>query len=245
MYIFVVRSHTRSLLAFIAVTVPLADTSNQTRSSRSTLFTFTCFKAFKCKKPKADIIVFWIVFISEIIMRQFWSLSNLLVSICIIAIATASNTFETISDDDLVEKIKSNEFFIALFCKWFWWLKWYNSVEYSLFRFSAKKNCADCEKYETELFKIRDELRENFPTEVSIVVDSQLVRLYSPKKEPAVVFFRHGVPLLIDGAINADEIYHQLDQNRMPAVKELTDDSFEHLTQAATGSTTGDWLILL
>lgn len=120
MYIFVVRSHTRSLLAFIAVTVPLADTSNQTRSSRSTLFTFTCFKAFKCKKPKADIIVFWIVFISEIIMRQFWSLSNLLVSICIIAIATASNTFETISDDDLVEKIKSNEFFIALFCKWFW-----------------------------------------------------------------------------------------------------------------------------
>lgn len=30
-------------------------------------------------------------------------------------------------------------------------------------------------------------------------VSSQLVRLYSPNKEPALVFFRHGVPLLYDG----------------------------------------------
>lgn len=95
------------------------------------------------------------------------------------------------------------------------------------------------------MLKIRDELKENFPTDVAKVVDSQLVRLYSPKKEPAVIFFRHGTPLLYDGAINADEIYNQFDQNRTPAVKELTDDTFEHLTQAATGSTTGDWLIQL
>ena len=31
---------------------------------------------------------------------------------------------------------------------------------------------------------------------------------------------------------------------REPGVKELTDGSFEHLTQAATGATTGDWLVL-
>lgn len=30
-------------------------------------------------------------------------------------------------------------------------------------------------------------------------VSSQLVRLYSPNKEPALVFFRHGIPLLYDG----------------------------------------------
>lgn len=77
------------------------------------------------------------------------------------------------------------------------------------------------------------------------MIDSQLVRLYSPKKEPAIIFFRHGVPLLYDGAINAEEIYQEFDANRMPAAKELTDDSFEHLTQASTGSTTGDWFILL
>jgi hypothetical protein len=30
-------------------------------------------------------------------------------------------------------------------------------------------------------------------------VNSQLVRLYSPNKEPALVFFRHGIPLLYEG----------------------------------------------
>lgn len=110
---------------------------------------------------------------------------------------------------------------------------------------SAKGNCDHCDKFETELFKIRDELKENIPAEVAKVTNSQLVRLYSPKKEPAVVFFRNGVPLLYDGAINAEEIYQQFDANKQPAVKDLTDDTFEHLTQAATGATTGDWLILL
>lgn len=110
---------------------------------------------------------------------------------------------------------------------------------------SAKKNCADCDQYENELFKVRDEFRDAFPADVVKVVDSQLVRLYNPKKEPAVIFFRHGVPLLYEGNINADEILQKFDQNRTPTVKELTDDTFEHLTQAATGATTGDWLIQL
>lgn len=94
------------------------------------------------------------------------------------------------------------------------------------------------------MYKVRDELND-FPAEIVKVIDSQLVRLYSPKKEPAVIFFRHGVPLLYDGAINAEEIYQKFEQNREPSVKELSDDSFEHLTQASTGSTTGDWFILL
>ncbi|XP_055296942.1 thioredoxin domain-containing protein [Sitodiplosis mosellana] len=156
-------------------------------------------------------------------MWSKWFSSIFFVAIFVIAITTAATTFETISDDDLVERIKANEFLVVLF---------------------SKKNCADCDKYENELFKVRDEFRETFPAEVVKVVDSQLVRLYNPKKEPAVIFFRHGVPLLYEGNINAEEIIHKFDQNRMPIVKELTDDSFEHLTQAATGSTTGDWLVL-
>lgn len=76
-------------------------------------------------------------------------------------------------------------------------------------------------------------------------VNSQLVRLYSPTKEPAVVFFRHGIPLLYDGAASEDEIYMRFDENRSPIVRELSDENFEHLTQASTGATTGDWLILL
>lgn len=156
----------------------------------------------------------------KFIMETKWFLPILFFTI--VATISATNTFEAISDDDLIERIKANEFVIVTF---------------------SKKNCADCDAYENELFKVRDELNE-FPAEVVKVLDSQLVRLYNPKKEPAVVFFRHGVPLLYDGAINAEEIYQKFDQNREPTVKELTDDTFEHLTQATTGSTTGDWFIL-
>ncbi|XP_034827980.1 thioredoxin domain-containing protein-like [Maniola hyperantus] len=75
-------------------------------------------------------------------------------------------------------------------------------------------------------------------------VNSHLSRLYSPTKEPAVVFFRHGVPLLYDGEPEENELYGFLEKNQTPAVKELTDKIFEHMTQAATGSTTGDWFIM-
>lgn len=77
------------------------------------------------------------------------------------------------------------------------------------------------------------------------MVNSQLTRLYSPTKEPAIVFFRQGTPLLYDGSSNGDEIFQKLHENRVPAVKDLSDDNFEHLTQASTGATTGDWFVML
>lgn len=38
---------------------------------------------------------------------------------------------------------------------------------------------------------------------------------------------------------------HTFTSNKEPVVKELTDDTFEHLTQAASGATTGDWFVML
>lgn len=107
------------------------------------------------------------------------------------------------------------------------------------------KGCPDCEKYEHELLKIREDFENDFPAEVVKVLNSNLVRLYKPTKEPALVFFRHGIPLLYEGLTVAEEIYQHFDRNRIPIVKELTDEIFEHLTQASTGSTTGDWFIQL
>lgn len=77
--------------------------------------------------------------------------------------------------------------------------------------------------------------------------DSQLVRLYSPfSKEPALVFLRNGVPIIYpeNDPDVAEEIFQYFNDNREPLVKELDDSNFEHLTQASTGSTTGNWLIL-
>lgn len=76
--------------------------------------------------------------------------------------------------------------------------------------------------------------------------NSQLVRLYNPTaKEPALVFFRHGIPILYEGPLDEDTIVHHFSENKEPTVRELNDETFEHLTQATSGSTTGDWFIML
>lgn len=71
-------------------------------------------------------------------------------------------------------------------------------------------------------------------------------RVYdSQKSEATVVFLRKGVALLLphDVADTPDAIFDFFNDNRDPIVKELDDSNFEHLTQASTGSTTGDWLV--
>jgi hypothetical protein len=64
---------------------------------------------------------------------------------------------------------------------------------------SAKKNCDECDLLETLLVNLKDDFKENLGAQVVKAFNSQLVRLYSPTKEPALVFFRHGVPLLYAG----------------------------------------------
>jgi hypothetical protein len=47
------------------------------------------------------------------------------------------------------------------------------------------------------------------------------------------------------GPPNEDDILSKLNKCPEPAAKALNDETFEHLTQASTGATTGDWLIML
>ncbi|ELT96792.1 hypothetical protein CAPTEDRAFT_225130 [Capitella teleta] len=79
---------------------------------------------------------------------------------------------------------------------------------------------------------------------VTKLMDSSLAVEYGIKTTSALVLFRKGIPILFD----ADHIEHQdiiywMEQNRESAVQTLTDENFEHLTQAVTGATTGDWFI--
>lgn len=131
---------------------------------------------------------------------------------------------EVVSDDELLNLIRTENYVVVLF---------------------SKKKCdtPDCEKYETELINAREELVDNVNAWVVKAVNSPLYRLYS-LSEPCILFFRMGVPLLYHGPITDEHIAHKFSDNRDPIVKELTDDSFEHLTQASTGATTGDWLVM-
>jgi len=50
---------------------------------------------------------------------------------------------------------------------------------------------------------------------------------------------------LFSGPLSEEVILDSFIQNQEEVVKSLNDDTFEHLTQAASGATTGDWFIML
>nr|CAG4634862.1 EOG090X0856 [Alona affinis] len=62
--------------------------------------------------------------------------------------------------------------------------------------------------------------------------------------KPLVVYYRQSVPMLYDGPWNEEVMLETFVQNQQPVVSPLNDDSFEHLTQAASGATTGDWFVM-
>ncbi|XP_052740819.1 thioredoxin domain-containing protein [Bicyclus anynana] len=140
-----------------------------------------------------------------------------------IILKVQSQNLQSVSDDELLQLIKEEEKLIVLF---------------------SKPNCDVCNKLEQNLDSLNDDFAKHMNALTVKTVHSHLARLYSPTKEPAVVFFRHGVPLLYDGEPDENELYGFLEKNQTPAVKELTDKIFEHMTQAATGATTGDWFVM-
>lgn len=109
----------------------------------------------------------------------------------------------------------------------------------------AKKNCPECDRYEKELIHLKADFRDALDADVVQAHSSHLAKLYSPSREPALVFFRHGVPLLYDGRVEQEAIFQMFENTKVPIVKELNDENFEHLTQASTGATTGDWFVQL
>lgn len=64
-------------------------------------------------------------------------------------------------------------------------------------------------------------------------------------------FFWSAIDVLVfsvpedSGVILTEDVNIWLDTAKEVATKILNEDSFEHLTQAATGATTGDWLVIL
>lgn len=96
---------------------------------------------------------------------------------------------------------------------------------------------------EAELASVREDLVETINAWVVKAIDSKMKNLYNPQKEPQVVFFRKGAPVLYTGPANEEELHDTLMAYKETCTKDLTDTSFEHLTQAATGATTGDWFV--
>ncbi|KDR19858.1 thioredoxin domain-containing protein [Zootermopsis nevadensis] len=158
-------------------------------------------------------------------MRRLMKM-NLIVIISLLFMSmksVESASLEVVTDDELLSLFKNEKYVIVLF---------------------TKKDCDQCDDFENELIHLREDVVDTLNAWVVKAVNSQLVRLYNPNKEPALVFFRHGVPLLYDGPVNDELIFHTFTENKEPTVRELSDDNFEHLTQASSGATTGDWFVM-
>lgn len=63
-------------------------------------------------------------------------------------------------------------------------------------------------------------------------------------KLPSLLFFRKGKAIIYDESIVDGDLLDWLQTNWESSLRSLDDESFEHLTQASTGATTGDWFVL-
>ncbi|KAF9801103.1 hypothetical protein SFRURICE_019265 [Spodoptera frugiperda] len=85
----------------------------------------------------------------------------------------------------------------------------------------SKPNCDTCKELENHV----ESLENDFKKELNAVSVGNQQSLSSCESDE-------------------NEIYGFFEKNQAPAVKELTDKIFEHITQAATGATTGDWFVM-
>lgn len=120
-------------------------------------------------------------------------------------ICADTGSLEQMNDEDMLNLIRTENYVITLFstCSK---RSTYSDILYETLELmfytclvSAKQNCPDCEKLEDVLYQIREDLVDSLNAWVVKCENSQLVRIYSPSLEPALVFFRHGVPLLYHG----------------------------------------------
>ncbi|XP_068213563.1 thioredoxin domain-containing protein-like [Palaemon carinicauda] len=124
-----------------------------------------------------------------------------------------------------------------------------NDEKYVVILLSDQKECSEkCGELEETLASIREDVVE--------ALNAWVVRTYAPELsveyglkdvnlDNAIVFVRSGVPLLYTGPADNDELMlHFIVTNLESVIHTLNDDTFEHDTQASTGATTGDWLVM-
>jgi len=138
----------------------------------------------------------------------------------------AQSTLEDITDTELRKLINNEKYVVALFCP------------------EDGKDEEKCEEYEAELAAIREDLVDSINAwVVKASPETEMKALYNPDPVPTIVFFRDRAPVLYDGPANEEVMLDTLYQFKDTCMQDLTDTSFEHLTQAASGATTGDWLV--
>ncbi|XP_022106150.1 dnaJ homolog subfamily C member 10-like isoform X1 [Acanthaster planci] len=104
--------------------------------------------------------------------------------------------------------------------------------------------CRNCKEFAPIFDQVNTELlKEKLDIPAVIINNLDIVKHYDFQKLPSLVFFRKTVPILYEGHHEVEEILAWLENTREVQGRFLNDKDFEHLTQASTGATTGDWLV--
>ncbi len=78
------------------------------------------------------------------------------------------------------------------------------------------------------------------------VLNQALTKQFGIAKFPRLRYYRDENYVVYDGEqIDADSLVNWIEEFLEKKTRRLNDNSFEHDTQASTGSTTGDWFVLL
>jgi len=160
--------------------------------------------------------------------RTFHRLLPLVTLLVTLASVRCEDSLQAVDDAELTKLIKEEKFVVALFC--------------------TAANQERCEEFEGELTGIREDAIDVMEGDgwVVKVVDSGIMDQYYVGKteQPVIIMFRNSLPVIYNGPANEEVMLETLVRMKEPGVQELTDSTFEHLTQAATGATTGDWLVM-
>jgi len=139
-----------------------------------------------------------------------------------------SDDLQVVDDAEFNKLIVDEKYVVALFC--------------------TSTNTERCEEFEGELAGIREDLIDVMDGDgwvVKLVNSEVMDRFYVGKTDqPLIIMFRNNLPVIYNGPANEEVMLETLVRMKEPGTKELTDSTFEHLTQAATGATTGDWLVM-
>jgi len=141
--------------------------------------------------------------------------------LCFVQVNSA--ILKTISSQSLLQFAKINEYLLVVF---------------------VENECQACKDAELEVAQLAASMSDSL-LEVTFVrmVGTEIPQQYGITDKPAILFYRHSKPLIYDGPREAAALEEWISFNKEQALKSLNDDNFEHLTQAASGATTGDWLV--
>lgn len=121
-----------------------------------------------------------------------------------------------------------------------------NTHPHTLVVFSKESGCPECRRYEEFLLENLEEMEESYQCSLTIVRDNAaLEKRYGFESTPRIMFFRDGTPAIYHAKdLDVSDLFHWIHAARESRIYTLDDSTFEWSTQASSGATNGDWLVV-